>query len=92
MITIKRYAVLPRQYSFGFTVREAIKRHDGTINVPLPYKVSDIVTLFKRKCAARRYARSLTKSALDRLTSVSYLLVDRRKRASDTVANNNDSE
>lgn len=77
MVTYKRYAVLPRPFSFGFTVRQAVKR-DGSVNVPLPYRERDIVALFKRVDAAKRYAEKLTRQALDKLTEVSYDLLEAR--------------
>lgn len=79
MLSYKRYAVVPEPYSFGFTVRQAIKRPDGTITLPLPHRLGDVVTMFKRQCAAESYAASLTKSALDKLFDASYPMVEGRE-------------
>lgn len=73
MVTFKRYAVVSKPFSFGFTVRQAVKR-DGAVNMPLPYREHDIVALFKRLDSAKRYAEKLTRQALDRLAEISYNL------------------
>jgi len=74
MVTYKRYAVVPKPFSFGFTVRQAVKR-EGAINMPLPYRENDIVALFKRLDSAKRYAEKMTKLALDRLAEISHDLL-----------------
>jgi len=75
MITFKRFAVVKLPYSFGYSVRPAIRRLNGTLLLPCPYKPDDVQRVYRKEHSAVQHAAVLNEEAqLDRDSKVFSLL------------------
>jgi len=63
MVSSKRYVVVRLPYSFGYEVRPAVKRLDGKVAVPLPYRSNDVECIYRKEKAALRCAERMTTQA-----------------------------
>lgn len=60
---MNRYAVVKLLFSFGYEVRPCIRRLNGELHMPTPYKVGDVKKVYKNVDSAERYAAFLNEEA-----------------------------